>query len=340
MNYKSKHEINEQIPVSIVICARNEAENLDKYLPRILEQNYSNYEVVVVNDCSEDETEDILKRYQAMYPHLRTTFIKEDEKFSHGKKLALTIGIKSAKHEWVLLTDADCFPENNNWVATMAKHFSEEKSIVLGYGGYRYKKGLLNMIIRYDTAFIALNYFSLALIGKPYMGVGRNLAYKKTLFFNNKGFASHFKLDSGDDDLFINEVANKTNVVVEPFFEAHTISEPKNSFEKWVDQKRRHYTTFSFYKKSHKLLLGAEIMSRFAFYVFFIFAIIQQHFWLPVLCIFLARLIIQLVVFKNSFKRLNERNLFLISPLFDFIFPIINLGVYVSNKFRPKRQWK
>lgn len=338
--HKSKTEVEEKVPVSIVICARNEAENLEKYLPRILEQNYPDYEVVVVNDCSNDETDEVLKRYLLMYPRLRSTFIKEDEKFSHGKKLALTVGIKSAKNEWLLLTDADCYPENNHWLATMAKHFSQDKSIVLGYGGYRKKRGLLNMLIRFDTSIIALNYFSYALIGKPYMGIGRNLAYRKSLFFENKGFASHVKLESGDDDLFINEVANKNNIVIEPFFEAHTRSEPKNTFERWKEQKKRHFTTFSYYKKIHKFLLGTETVSRLGFYFFFVWSLVLQEYWIPAIWLFSVRFLSQLIVFKILFKRLNERNLFLISPIFDLILPFVNVGIFLSNVFRPKRQWR
>jgi poly-beta-1,6-N-acetyl-D-glucosamine synthase len=338
---QKKHEIKKSsVPVSIVICAKNEAENLEKYLPMILEQDYPDYEVVVVNDCSEDETEDVLKRFMNIYPRLRTTFIKEDEKFRHGKKLALTVGIKSAKNEWLLLTDADCFPQSNQWLASMSENFTENTSIILGYGGYYEKPGLLNMIIRYDTAIIALQYLSFALIGKPYMGVGRNLAYRKSLFFANKGFASHARLESGDDDLFINEVATPTNVKVQPFIESHTRSKPKNTFESWVDQKSRHFTTYSRYKFSNKLLLGAEVFSRMIFYATFIALLILNIFWIAAVSIYFVRFISKLVVLKKCFKLLNERNLFIISPLFDFIFPFIQLGIYLSNAIRPRKQWR
>jgi poly-beta-1,6-N-acetyl-D-glucosamine synthase len=333
-------ETSEPVPVSIVICAKNESENLEKYLPVILEQQYANYEVIVVNDCSEDETENVLKRFCNIYPHLRSTFIKEDQKFSHGKKLALTVGIKSAKNDWVLLTDADCCPQGKMWLANMARHFTQNTSIVLGYGGYYLKKNFLNMLIRYDTSFIALLYFSFALIGKPYMGVGRNLAYRKSLFFANKGFASHVRLDSGDDDLFVNEVANSDNVMIEYSVEAHTRTEPKNTFKKWIDQKARHFTTFSLYKKSDKYLLGTESFSRVFFYLFFICLLILEKYWIIAAGTFVFRLIFQLIVFKIAFKRLNERNLFIISPLYDFFLPFIYMGIYLSNLFRPRRPWR
>ena len=336
--YKNKTDDYQNEAVSIVVCARNEANNLENYLPLLLEQDYPDFEVVVVNDCSEDETEDVLKRLKIKYPHLKTTFIKEDEKFSHGKKLALTVGIKAAKNEWLLLTDADCFPENNQWLKTMARNFKTDTSIVLGYGGFTQESGFLNKLIRYDAAIIALQYFSLALIGKPYMGVGRNLAYRKSLFFANKGFASHARLTSGDDDLFINETATSKNVRIEPF--AHTRSKAKQTLNHWVEQKTRHFTTFGYYKNIHKIILGTEIFSRVLFYFLFIALLILQKFWIAGVSIFLFRLICQMIIFKITYNRLNEKKLFLISPMFDLILPFINLGIYVSGRIRPRKQWR
>jgi biofilm PGA synthesis N-glycosyltransferase PgaC len=333
-------QVSETVPVSIIICAKNEEENLENYLTLVLEQEYPDYEVVVVNDCSIDGTEDVLKRLMLKYSHLRTTFIKEDEKFSHGKKLALTVGIKSAKNEWLLLTDADCYPESKQWLASMASNFKPNTDIVLGYGGYSEKPGFLNMLIRFDTATIAINYLSFALVGRPYMGIGRNLAYRKSMFFNNKGFASHARLNSGDDDLFINEVATATNVKIQPSVISHTRSKPKTTFEKWVDQKARHFTTFSRYKTSHKIILGAEVFSRLFFILSFIALLIMQDYWIAAVSVFFVRIVGQLIVYKKSFKLLNERNLFVISPLFDLIVPFIHFGIHMSNTFRTKKQWR
>jgi biofilm PGA synthesis N-glycosyltransferase PgaC len=181
--FKKKLSPPSQEPVSIIICARNEADNLDNYLPLVLSQDYPEYEVIVVNDCSTDDTDGIVKKYMEQYPRLRTSIIKEDRKFAHGKKLAVTIGIKAAKYDRLLFTDGDCKPESNHWLSLMAGNFSEKTSIILGYGGYFPQPGFLNKYIRYDTLIIALQYFSFALCRIPYMGVGRNLAYKRSLFF-------------------------------------------------------------------------------------------------------------------------------------------------------------
>ncbi|MCX7987599.1 MAG: glycosyltransferase [Bacteroidales bacterium] len=337
---KPHNDISEPVPVSVVICARNEATNLEKYLPMVLEQDYPNFEVIVVNDCSDDETEDVLKRFQGRYPHLRTTFLKEQEKFWHGKKLALTVGIKAARHEWLLLTDADCAPSSNEWIKTMAKHFTEDKSIVLGYGGYLEYPGFLNRLIRYETAFIALQFFSYALARMPYMGVGRNLAYRKSLFFAHKGFASHAKLDSGDDDLFINEAATPDNVAIEWSDKAHTYTEPKKKFSLWVEQKKRHLTTFTKYKKIHKLILGGEVFTRVIFYISFIFLLSNKFYIELVILLFSLRFINQLVVMRILLKRLKEKRLFVWTPFFDITLPFINLYIYLLNKIRPYRRWR
>ena len=228
--YKPLKERKSRKGVSVIICARNEAHHLEKFLPAVLSQDYPRFEVVVVNDCSSDHTEQLLSEMALRYTHLRYTTIPSNEKFRHGKKLALTVGIKSAVHDHVLLTDADCYPASDQWLRKMVSHLGRDKEIVLGYGRYEKRKGLLNSLIRYETAFTAMQYLSFALKGKPYMGVGRNLSYKKSLFFKNRGFASHYHVASGDDDLFVNEHAGPENTSIEIDTGSQTFSIPKTTF--------------------------------------------------------------------------------------------------------------
>ena len=192
--------------ISIVICAKNEYHNLKKHLPKILGQDYPDFEVVVVNDGSDDETIFYLEDLAREHKHLSVVNLSENLNFFKGKKFALSLGIKSAKNQNLVLTDADCDPAGKSWLQTMANGFADQKEVVLGYGKYYEYPGFVNKIIRFETVFTALQYFSLALWGKPYMGVGRNLAYKKSLFYQAKGFISHYNVSSGDDDLFINKV--------------------------------------------------------------------------------------------------------------------------------------
>jgi poly-beta-1,6-N-acetyl-D-glucosamine synthase len=195
---RQKPEVKELTPqpVSVIICARNEAENLATFLPSVLEQDYPEYEVIVVNDCSDDNTYIVLGDLLSRYPNLRVSNVNKDPQFTHSKKFAQFIGIKAAHHELLLFTDADCKPVSNKWIATMISNFTPKTSFVLGYGGYVATKGLLNTYVRYDTLTIALQYTGMALRGIPYMGVGRNLAYRKSLFFESRGFSDHYHIAS------------------------------------------------------------------------------------------------------------------------------------------------
>ena len=332
--YKSTEDSLEKPPVSVIICARNEAENLNNFLPAVLEQDYHNYEVIVVNDCSEDNTYDILGQYLSKYPHLKVSAINRDPKFTHNKKLAQLIGIKAAKNELLLFTDADCKPDSNLWLATMISKFTTDTVFTLGYGGYFQTKGLLNAYIRYDCMTIAMQYLGMALRGLPYMGVGRNLAYKRSVFLKNKGFGVYSQLVSGDDDLFVNGNATANNTVVEFRHCSHTRSVPAATFKDFFKQKCRHFTTFPHYKLRDKILLLIEPVSRMLFYVALVVLAINR-FMLPyVLACFGLRLCVQLITLILVSKKLNEQKIIIISLFFDIFSPIINSVFYICKPDR------
>ncbi|HEX2629341.1 MAG TPA: glycosyltransferase, partial [Chitinophagaceae bacterium] len=257
----------QQHAVSVIICARDEDENLARNLPGVLVQSYpSTSEVVVVNDNSLDDSKYILQELKKTFKSLNVVELTQEAKLIAGKKYPLSIGIREAKHEVLLLTDADCVPASEHWIQKMQDGYDENIEIILGYGAYHKKPGLLNKLIRFETFHTALQYLSYALAGIPYMGVGRNLSYKKTVFLRNKGFSSINHIPSGDDDLFINKVATKTNtaVIIDP--DAVTRSIPKTTWRGWLRQKSRHYTTAKFYKPKHKFLLGLYFSTQFLFY--------------------------------------------------------------------------
>ena len=231
-------------PVSVIICARDEAANLAKNLPGSLVQAYSTtHEVIVVNDNSFDDSKYLLEEFERNFKHLKVVELKQEAKMIPGKKFPLSVGIKTAKYEIVLLTDADCVPSSEHWIEKIQESYDDSTEIVLGYGAYHKKKGLLNRLIRWETFHTALQYLSYALAGKPYMGVGRNLSYKKAIFFRHKGFSSFNHISSGDDDLFINTAATKNNTKINISPEAFTLSDSPNTWNQWVKQKRRHYST-------------------------------------------------------------------------------------------------
>jgi poly-beta-1,6-N-acetyl-D-glucosamine synthase len=318
-------------PVSIIICARNEADNLQTFLPLILEQDYPDFEVIVVNDCSDDDSYLILGEFIAKYPHLRISTVNKDPKFTHNKKFAQFIGIKAARNEILLFTDADCRPESAKWLETMSSRFDEKISFVLGYGGYNNGKGLLNKYIRYDSFTIAMQYLGMAIRRIPYMGVGRNLAYRRSVFFSNKGFGSHNHVVSGDDDLLVNTLATGGNTAVEFSTQAHTRSVPYTEVNKWIIQKKRHFTTAPYYKFRDKLILTIEPFTRILFYTSFIILLSYTFLWPWVLAVFASRLITQIIVFLLNQKKLNEPGLLGYLLFFDIFSPVINSIIYLSN---------
>lgn len=317
--YKApKPEVLQQHPVSVIICARDEAQNLADNLPAVLQQQYSStYEVVAVNDNSYDDSKYVLDYLSKPFRNLRPIELRQEARLIQGKKFPLSMGIKEARHELLLLTDADCQPASPHWVQLMQHAFTPGKEIVLGYGGYYKQKGLLNKLIRFETFLTALQYFSYALAGLPYMGVGRNLAYKKDLFFRNKGFAQHNQLPGGDDDLFINRVAHKHNTAVMLHPDSFTYSQAKATWKAWRSQKARHYTTSKYYKPVHKWLLSLYAASHFLFYPLLIAAAIFFNWWMS-LVVLGIRLLIQGVIYYRSMRKLGETDLFWLYPLLDF----------------------
>jgi glycosyltransferase involved in cell wall biosynthesis len=326
--------------VSVVICARNEYDQLKENLPLVLTQEYSNYEVVIVNHASGDETALLLSNLAEQYPRLKIVEIRENLNFFDGKKFPLSIGIKSAINDRILLTDADCKPASSQWISIMAGGFSTNKEIVLGYGAYSPSSSLLNRFIRFDTAHIALQYFSFALAGIPYMGVGRNMAYRKSLFYENKGFTSHYTIHSGDDDLFINQTATKKNTQIIINQEGFTFSQPKKNLREWWIQKKRHMSTGRYYRWNHKFLLGLYSFSTFFFYMLFILLLTLNYNILPVLALFILRLTMQLSIFRKTLVRLNEKGIWLLVPFFDIILILINTALTVSTFLSKETKWK
>jgi cellulose synthase/poly-beta-1,6-N-acetylglucosamine synthase-like glycosyltransferase len=338
--FKPKNDYHTQPPISVVICAKNEALKLHKSIPLFFQQEYPQYQIVVVNDCSVDESSDILEEFQNKYSNLHVVELNEDDIKAHDKKLALTLGIKGAKYEHLLLTDADCIPGDHRWIVSMARNFSNEKEIVIGYGPYKKASGFLNKLIRFDTFFIGVQYLSFSLAGKTYMGIGRNLAYTKTLFFRNKGFASQYHIQSGDDDLFINKVANKQNTVVELHASSFTYSDPKTSFGAWIKQKRRHLTTAKHYKTSHKIMLGLGSLTQYLFFISFVGLLFTNFDPIIVLAIFGLRILTQIVVLRKSMILLKESDLLLFSLFFEIVLLIFYPIIYIGNAFVKKHKWK
>jgi len=333
-------DITQTHPVSVIICARDEAANLAKNLPGSLVQAYSTtHEVIVVNDNSFDDSKYLLEEFERDFKHLKVVELKQEAKMIPGKKFPLSIGIKTAKYEIVLLTDADCVPSSELWIEKIQESYDDSTEIVLGYGAYHKKKGLLNRLIRWETFHTALQYLSYALAGKPYMGVGRNLSYKKVIFFRHKGFSSFNHISSGDDDLFINIAATKNNTKINISPEAFTLSDSPSNWNQWIKQKRRHYSTAKYYKPLHKFLLGLYSLTHFLFFPLLITAIAFYN-WQWSLLVFSIRFIIQIIILYPSMKKLNEKDLFPFFILLDLWMFFYYFIFSITLILKPRTSWK
>jgi len=336
----STHVRNDSQPVSVVIAARNEEKNLLEYVPKIMAQNHPNFEVIIVNDSSWDDTADVLKALSLSYPKLHVIHIDEEKQNMQGKKFALTLGIKAAKHDIILLTDADCEPASENWIHEMTCQLHDQKQLALGFSPYSKKEGWLNRVIRFDTLFIGCQYMGFARSGSPYMGIGRNMAYHKDLFFKIGGFKSHYSLASGDDDLFVNQVASSHNTVVISSPESQTISEPKETWNAWFTQKRRHFTTATLYKSSHKAMLMIWPLSFWMMMLAVPFALYFNMNPLFIISGLSLRYAAQIAILHRVSSKLDlSRDVAWLSPVLEIQLHAINLGLYFINLLRKPKKW-
>lgn len=332
---------NVDVPVSVIICAKNEAENLQQFIPSILNQNYPNFEIILINDASTDNTLDVMEDFVSEDKRVTLVNVVNNEAFWGKKKYALTLGIKKAKNNHLLFTDADCAPVSDKWISSMASKFENEKTIVLGYGGYfKHKNSFLNSLIRFETLLTAVQYFSYSRWGIPYMGVGRNLAYSSEEFYNQNGFATHLHIRSGDDDLFVNQAATAKNTAVCINRESTTRSVPKSTYKEWFLQKRRHSSTASNYKFQHKILLAAFYSSQFLFWLLLVLLLILQISWPLVLGILAFRFLLQYIVFWKSAKKLDEMDVVWLFPVLELFLISSQFYIFISNIFSKPTHWK
>ncbi len=337
--YTVQDVIDREIPLSIIIAARNDGEALKENLKFILNQKYSMFEVIVVNNNSIDNSKQILSDIEKEYNHLKVVEFNNGKHLRPGKKLPLTIGIKAAKNNHLIFTDADCKPASRLWLKKMAQGFNNKEEVILGYGPHHKTNGVLNTIIRYDTAWIGINYFSFALSKKPYMGVGRNLAYTKDAYLSVDGFKSHHSLPSGDDDLFIQEVSMKSNLGIQIDPKSFCFSQSKKTYSDWINQKSRHYSTSSKYGFIKKLLLAiypvSLILAWFSFVSLmlvgsapFIFIIIMSLFYL-----------LKWWIQGRCLIKLNERRFVFLFPFWDMFYSVLSPLIFLLGKTKRNNNW-
>jgi glycosyltransferase involved in cell wall biosynthesis len=337
---KAQKSTPKRIPVSVIVCAKNEAENVAKFVPLLATQDYPEFELVLIDDASNDNTLELFEEFERQYPNVKLVKVENNEAFWGNKKFALTLGIKAAKYEYLLFTDADCRPDSPNWIRGMSSHFTMQKTIVLGYGAYEKLPGFVNKLIRFETMLTAVQYFSWAKAGSPYMGVGRNLAYKREEFFNVNGFIDHMKLRSGDDDLFVNQAATSKNTAVCFAADSFTHSEPKKTFKEWFAQKRRHVSTATWYKAPDRAKLALFYFSQVSFLILAVMLLAFRHQWIIVASVVGFRYLFTWLVLGLSSGKLREKDVMYAYPVFEISLIFTQANIFFTNIFSKPVHWK
>lgn len=330
----------DEIPVSVIVCAHDEELNLRELIPLLQQQQHSNFEVIVVEDRSNDETYDYLRDVTASDSRVKMVRVQQTPDHINPKKFAITLGVKAAKNDVLVFTDADCRPVSTLWLQTMTNGLTPNDQLVLGVSTYQRLTGLLNAFIRFETLFTAIQYIGFALAGKPYMGVGRNLVYRKSLFLDNKGFISHQHITGGDDDLFVNEHAVKSNTAVRIGRDALVLSIPKTTWRAFYYQKLRHLAVGKKYKASDKFLLAIfQLTSILTWFVGLPLLTVSVYFWW-VFGVLIFRWILIYMTFFKATHRFGDKFACWSVPLLDFLYPFYYISTAPVALLTKKVRWK
>jgi len=328
-------------PISIIVCAHDEFENVKTLVPLLLDQDYDDFEVIVVEDRSNDDTYDYLLQATKVHDKLRMVKVKFLPEHITGKKYALTLGLKAARHAWVLLTDADCRPAGKQWLRSMASHAGEDKKIVLGYSPYAKNSGYLNAFVRFESLITGIQFMGWAMLGSPYMGTGRNLAYRKALFLETKGFNKHLGVMGGDDDLFVNQHATSANTTVCMGADSLVRSIPKDTWRTFLYQKVRHLSVGKRYRLGDQLRLGVFSITWVGTWLFVLPIMFQPLPLTPWLWSgFIVRQILLETLVRRASRKLGDAFEAWKTPLLDFNYAIYYLGTGLVALVSKRIRWK
>ncbi|BDD10485.1 glycosyl transferase family 2 [Fulvitalea axinellae] len=330
----------QSVPVSVIVCAHNELENLKELLPALYVQNHNDFEIIVADDRSTDGTGDWL-RQEIPKSRGRLRSVRVDETPSHidHKKFAVTMAVKAARHERMLFTDADCRPASENWVAGMASKFDKGVDFVIGYCQYQRRRGLLNALIRFETMMSGLLYLGFARAGNPYMAVGRNMAYRKSVFLANNGFGKLQGITGGDDDLLVNKLANRKNARVATGKDVAVLSVPKTTWRGFGRQKTRHLSVGKYYKTTDRIALGIFYLSIIIFWSSFITLLSATHELYWVAGGYSVVMLVTTAVWGMAAKRMPDDFRVWKIPVLDFLFPVYYILIGLRAFFSKKVQW-
>ena len=317
-------------PVSVVMTVQNDADNLKANLLYLLEQDYPDFEVVVVDYLSTDDTVFTLKILSENYKHLKVVTFRENASGYQGRKYPLSIGIKSAANDILLFTEPDCMPAdttNFGWIREMVKGYVHKNiDIVLGYCAIQSKASLFNWLQQYDNLDYSSEYLAAALLRHPFSGNGRNLSYRRSLFLKNGGFIYHYHIPDGADDMFVNQNSRRRNTSVVLTPESFTSVPPCATLAQWHDYRKRRVSTHAFYGLGLKISRMVRPLNVLVFYLAAVLLFVGGKFpWQILAAVLLLKLAWQIVATAKAARRLSVRPVvYWLSPLFEIYFLIAN----------------
>ena len=317
-------------PVSVVLAAQNDGDWLRQNLVYLLEQDYPDFEVVVVDYLSTDETQYILRLLAQNYSRLKVVTLTNNANGYQGLKYPFSIGIKTAQNDILLLAEPECIPMDTtqfNWIRSMVSGYVHDHiDIVLGYCAIAYKPSLFNWLQQYDNLLYSVEYLGSAILRAPFTGNGRNLSYRRSLFLKNDGFIYHYNIPDGADDMFVNQNARPRNTAVVLSPESFTLVQPQPTLRQWHLYRRHRVSTHSFYSLPLKLRRLLPPLGILLFYLFGALLLALAALPWQILAAALAlKLAWQIVATAAAARRLAVKPVvYILSPLFEIYFLIAN----------------
>ncbi|MBC9796096.1 glycosyltransferase [Sinomicrobium weinanense] len=327
-------------PVSVIVRTKNNAELLRQTITSILAQDYPVFQLVLINDASSDHTLDVIEEFAGRYSNIKTVNVISNEAFWGKKKYALTLGIKAAKYNLLVFIEDNYIPVSDHWLREMSRNFRGKKTLVLGYSAVkRVKNVFFNALIRYDNWLRAVKYLSFAHAGLPYSGLGKNLAYHKSAFYEVNGFIGHMDMKNGEDELFVNEVSTAKNTTISLSKYARTRSVTTPSYREWIQQKREGFYVFRNFKLGQRVLLNLFYIAQLLFWLLPLPLIFLARNPVTVLALFLFKWVVQFVVMAKLARKLGEKGFIWLLPLHEFALISVQFYIFITS-FRKSTRWK
>lgn len=338
MERKQIREKEPAISVVVPLFAEDSA-YLDSSLVNLLTQDYKEFEVVLVYVGNSDDFFADVKSLQRLYPNLSPVHIDYTPHYPVSTKIALNVGIKSAKHDFVIITSSDAIPSSDRWLSLLAKGFLYG-DVVLGYCGVARQSGFKNFIFREYQFSNSVAWLSSAIRRRTYAASRNALGFSKGLYFGNRGF-SHLNMNVGEDDLFVQQIASRDNVSVVLSPRATCTERTWGGWSWWWRKIKTQHTTHKYYPKGAMATQISELVLRVLFFAAVISACVFMpwEFYIAAIIVALLRYFFVLFVTVRNARRLGEGGLIALHFVYDFIEPLLRLFISLVSHRKNKQLW-